>query len=81
VILDPEERGSAGALPSARRCQVNDDHGKKVKGYEQLLPRLERAKAHRVRVLWLVLPSVGFRIFVDLDTSTLLGVLIGQTET
>lgn len=60
------------------RAQINIDHGRKVRGYDRLLPLLESARSHRIRILWLVLPSKGFRIFVDLDTSTVLGVLSGN---
>lgn len=60
------------------RAQINTDHGGKVKGYDRLLPMLESARGHRIRILWLVLPAKGFRIFVDLDTSTVLGVLSGN---
>lgn len=62
------------------RAQINTDHGEKVKGYDTLLPRLQSAREHKVRILWLVLPSIGFRIFVDLDTSTVLGVLVGTRK-
>jgi hypothetical protein len=55
------------------------DHGNKVEGYEGLLPRLELAREHRIRILWLVLHKVGFRIFVDLETSGVFGVLTGRS--
>ena len=46
------------------RSQINDDHGKKVMGYGKLLPELELAKAHTVRILLACFPLVGFRIFL-----------------
>ena len=73
--------GTAGHDIYGVRSQINLDHGNKVEGYVGLLPRLELAREHRIRVLWLVLHNVGFRIFVDLETSGVLGVLTGRSTT
>ena len=62
------------------RSASNIDHGNKVEGYDDLLPRLKLARNHRIRVLWLVLHRVGFRIFIDLETSGVLGVLTGCSK-
>jgi hypothetical protein len=57
------------------RARINAKRGRKIKGYERLLPALEQTCVSKIRITKLVAATKIYIVFTDEEYSDLFGVL------